>query len=63
MSQLIRTCAGLWLFGFAGMWVLRVGLDTGPGELAFDLFTRLWAIGGIGYLVLGAIGLTKHEHA
>ena len=64
MSQLIRTCALLWLLGLVGMWILRVGLDNGPGELAFDLFTRLWVIGGIGYLVLGAIGLAnEHEHA
>jgi len=52
--KIIRTCAVLWSLGILGMFLTR-GLGHGPGDLGFEVCARAWGIGGLGYILLGAL--------
>lgn len=56
-TKLANACACLWLLGLLGMSVSRTLFDLGPGAFPFELCTRLWIVGGLGYLGVGALGL------
>lgn len=59
-ATLLRSCAGLWILGLAGMCVARMGLDLDPHALPFRCAGALWILGGLGYTGLGVLGLVAH---
>jgi len=54
-AKLLRSCACLWVLGTAGMFATRALLGQEPGDFAFEVCARAWGVGGLGYLVVGAI--------
>jgi len=55
--RLLSFCAFLWGVGFSGMFVAKGAFGFGPGDLAFNLPSLIWAVGGLSYLAIGALGI------
>ena len=54
---LTSLCLLLWIAGLLAMLTLKGALGQGPGTHSFSAAQGLWATGGLGYALLGGLGL------
>ena len=56
-SPLLPFCLFLSIAGLLAMLTLKGAFDAGPGTDAFHAAQGVWMIGGLGYVLLGALFL------
>ncbi|MFT5291516.1 MAG: hypothetical protein ACI8QS_002762 [Planctomycetota bacterium] len=56
-SPLSTLCLILWIAGLLAMFTLKGALDSGPGTNAFSTAQGIWVTGGLGYALIGTLGI------
>ena len=62
-SPLSTLCLVLWVAGLLAMLMLKGAMDSGPGTNAFSTAQGIWVTGGLGYALIGTLGIILGQSA